>query len=396
MLAAAALVLACSAGTPPSGTRAPESAGSSGAATSDTSPTPTASAPRPTAPLMNGTALKACFIEQLLAWCGTLPVAENPATANGRTINLRVVVVPAYQAPALPDPLFVLAGGPGGAASASMGWTATTFKGIHATRDIVLVDQRGTGLSNRLWLPYPPSLDGLADDELQDTVRDWVTGSFAALDADASAYTTAVAMDDLDAVRAALGYGRINLYGASYGATAAQYYIRQHPDRVRSVVLDGATLIDVPVMERIAPNSQRAVDMLFDRCAADPACSGAYPDLRAEWRRVLGQLGEAPVETGVLAPYGGGTIVVTRNLFAGVTHGALVTSDQAARLPWLIHAAASGQWETVGRAIAATMPAPDPGILVMSGIIRCSEAWARFDPDETRRLGAAISSSASR
>jgi len=121
----------------------------------------------------------------------------------------------------------------------------------------------------------------------------------------------------LAGVRARLGYGRITRSGASYGPTAAQYYIRQHPDRVRSVVLDGATLIDVPVMERIAPNSQRALDMLFDRCAADPACSGAYPDLRAEWRPVLGQLGETPVQTGVPPPYGGGPRTVPASRAAG-------------------------------------------------------------------------------
>lgn len=344
--------------------------------------------PRATPPVMAGTPLSACFTEGLLSWCGTLPVPENPADPNGRVIRLRVVVVPSATAPALPDPLFALAGGPGGAASVSLGWTATTFRGIHATRDIVLVDQRGTGLSNKLWLPNPPPLDGLSESAARVAVRDWATTAFAELDADAATYTTAVAMDDLDAVRAALGYDRINLFGGSYGATAAQYYIRQHPDRVRAVVLDGATLLDVPVMERIAPNSQRALDLLFARCSADPACAAAYPELSREWRTVLDQLAAAPVDSGVENPFGDRAIVIDRNTFAAVAHGALIESSLSARLPWLIHAAATGQWDVVGRAIATTMQQPDPGILVMSGIIRCSEAWARFDLDETRRLGA--------
>lgn len=331
--------------------------------------------------------MSACFIEGLLSWCGTLPVPETPGDTAGRTVALRVVVVPASASPALPDPFFALAGGPGGAASASLTWTVPTFKGIHATRDIVLVDQRGTGLSNQLWLPNPPSLDGLSSTQAKAAVRDWATHAFAALDADASAYTTMVAMDDLDAVRAALGYEQINLFGGSYGATAAQYYVRQHPDRVRTVVLDGATLLDIPVMERIAPNSQRALDLLFDRCAADPACAAAYPDLRTEWASILDKLAAGPVDTGVRAPFGTGTIVISRNSFTGIAHSALITSAQSSKLPWLIHNAAAGDWAKVGGAIAPTIPAPDPGILVMSGIIRCSEAWARFDADETRRLG---------
>lgn len=242
------------------------------------SPTATAPLPSPSpAPrLMAGHELLPCRIDASAALCGSLTVPENPSVPGGRTINLRVAVVPASSASPQPDPVFMLAGGPGGAAAESMGWTVTRFQRVHVTRDIVLVDQRGTGGSNQLWLPTPTPPAGASDAELLAYLDQWATDSFGALGADASTYTTSVAMDDLDAVRAALGYEKINLYGASYGATAAQYYVRQHPDRVRSVVLDGATLLDVPVMELIAKSSQRALDLLFERCAADAACAAAY------------------------------------------------------------------------------------------------------------------------
>ena len=104
-----------------------------------------------------------------------------------------------------------------------------------------------------------------------------------ALDADPRFYTTTVAADDLDDVRAALGYDRIDLYGTSYGGTLVQYYIRQHPEHVRVAVLDGATPLDVPVRERIAVNSQRALDLLLKRCEEDASCHSAFPDIVEEW-----------------------------------------------------------------------------------------------------------------
>ena len=384
--AAVLLVSACAGA--PAGSRAPIP--SIGGTLEPAAASPASALPSPSSlpRTMAGRELLPCRIDSSAALCGALTVPENPTQPSGGTIDLRVVVVPASGPNPQPDPVFMLAGGPGGAAAESMGWTVTRFLAVHATRDIVLVDQRGTGGSNELWLPEPSPPAGGSTEAVAAYLERWAHDAFEALGADASTYTTSVAMDDLDAVRAALGYDRINLYGASYGATAAQYYVRQHPDRVRSVVLDGATLLDVPVMELIAASSQRALDLLLARCAADRGCSTAYPNLSTELSTTLRRLGRTPVDTGVPDPFGKGTIEIDRNGFAGAVHQGLIEATTAARLPWLIHLAATGEWAAVGRAIAATAQRPDAGILVMSGIIRCSEAWARFDPDETRRRSA--------
>ena len=100
-------------------------------------------------------------------------------------------------------------------------------------------------------------------------------------------YTSTVAADDLDAVRAALGYDTIDLYGTSYGGELAQYYLRQHADHVRVAILDGTTPLDVPVLELLAANSQHALDLLIARCAADAACHAAFPDLATEWSTLV-------------------------------------------------------------------------------------------------------------
>src|SRR5207244_12853121 len=174
--------------------------------------------------------------EELL--CGRLTVFENRLTRAGRTIDLSVVVLPAFDQNTKAEPLFDLAGGPGAAATESATFYAGQGKGYRRRRDVVLVDQRGTGKSNPLSLPgkrtpedYPSEMSPV----------DCVKSLRQTLErrADLTQYTTSIAMDDLDDVRARLGYDRINLIGSSYGTRAALVYLRQHPERVRTVTLIG-------------------------------------------------------------------------------------------------------------------------------------------------------------
>ncbi len=338
---------------------------------------------------LDGEPLAPCTLGSIPALCGSLSVPEDPAAPAGRSIDLRVAVVPALAPTPEPDPLFMLAGGPGGAATTNLPWAANTFRGIHATRDIVLVDQRGTGESNLHLLDDLPDLAPLTDDEVEATLADWIDASLEDFEGDPRTYTTSVAMDDLDAVRQALGYERINLWGASYGATAAQYYLRQHGDRVRSVVLDGPTLLDVPIFERLPIASQRALDLLFDRCAADEACAAAYPDPSADLERVLSALAKQPITTGVTSPVTGQPLVLDGMTVSGAIHGALLDATSAASIPLVLRMGAAGEWDAVASAILAASggrPVTDD-MPLMSAIIRCSEAWARWRPDVTADLG---------
>jgi pimeloyl-ACP methyl ester carboxylesterase len=337
-----------------------------------------------------GMPMAPCTAGGASAVCGTLRVPEDRSNPEGREIDLRVAVIPAIAAAPRADPLFPLDGGPGQAATEDLGWTASVFEGLHANRDIVLVDQRGTGGSNRLTVPAGPDVTGLSEPEAAARIDAWLKQVLAEMPGDPRFYTTTAAMDDVDDVRAALGDETINLYGPSYGATAAQYYVRQHRDHVRAVVLDGGTLLDVPIFERVAPNSQRALDLLFDRCAADAACRAAFPDLRGEFAAVMTGLSAKPVTTSVSHPWTGEPVVIDSMAFAGAVHGALLEERFLRDLPGLIHAAHQGRWDVVAEAIAAAAgpEAADTTPLVMSIVIRCSEGWARFDPAETARLGA--------
>jgi pimeloyl-ACP methyl ester carboxylesterase len=343
-------------------------------------------------PRFAGTTMDACVITGSVpveasvdGFCGRLQVPEDRANPEGRQIGLRVAVVPAADQPSKPDPLFVIAGGPGDASSSFFAWLPDRYAEVHARHDIVLVDQRGTGDSTPLSFPPAPDTSGLADRLADEAIATWVEKGLATLPADPRFFTSTVAADDLDDVRAALGYEQIDLYGTSYGGTLVQYYLRQHGEHVRVAILDGATPLDVPVMERLAANSQAALDLLLSRCERDQACHEAYPEIASEWSALLPRLASG-IATSVVDPETGAPAVADLLQVGPSLHHALLTGATAAQVPAGIHLAFEGRWEETGDAV----PSVSNGLSsqVMAHEILCSEAWARFDPAEVRRTGA--------
>jgi pimeloyl-ACP methyl ester carboxylesterase len=346
--------------------------------------------PTPSARLLAGEPMAACTIKgeypvqaEAPALCGTLRVPENRSNPDGRQTGLRVAVVPAVATDPEPDPLFVVAGGPGDPGTQFFAWLPAVFEDIHATRDIVLIDQRGTGDSNGLELPEMPDSTGLAETDADALLSAWADDALASIDGDPRFYTTTVAADDLDDVRAALGYETIDLYATSYGGTLAQYYLRQHGEHVRVAVLDGSTPVDVPVLERMAASSQAALDLLFQRCAADTACHEAFPRLADEWAALMDRLA-TPLT--IVDPESGAEAVIDRVMLADAIHTALLTESTAAKIPLAIHRAHENQWIEAAQVISAP-PSGGPTLL-MADEIFCSETWARFNPAEVARQGA--------
>jgi len=319
------------------------------------------------------------------AVCGILDVPEDPAKPSGRTIGLRVAVIPAQSDAPEADAFFALAGGPGRAGTAFFGWLPGVFAGIHATCDMVLIDQRGTGGSNPVVLPPMPDTTGLSPAEVDARLKKWSDDWLASSDADPRQYTSSVAADDLDAVRQDLGYPLIDLYGPSYGATLAQYYIRQHPDHVRAAIMDGGTPLDVHVFERMAANSQAALELLFDRCAADAACDAALPGVSSEWSELAAGLA-AGIDTGLTDPNTGQPMVATLDDVAPGLHQALLDPATTSRLPLAVHLGHEGQWAQVVEVLPESTSVGGDW-LAMGEIIMCSEAWAQFDPAVVGQVG---------
>jgi hypothetical protein len=194
--------------------------GCSGGGSSASGPTTTTTRPSRTV-VLDGDPMENCRVASMDAYCGRLTVPEDRSDPGGRVIDLAIAVVPAEDQGIAPGAVFFLAGGPGGSATDSWAGAARAFPGVHASWDIVLVDQRGTGGSNQMLLPESPDLEDLSEAEIRELLPGWVDAAFAGLDGDPRFYTSTVAADDLDDVRAALGYEQINLYGGSYGATLA-------------------------------------------------------------------------------------------------------------------------------------------------------------------------------
>jgi pimeloyl-ACP methyl ester carboxylesterase len=234
-----------------------------------------------------------------------------------------------------------ITGGPGQAATESYVSIRFAFRRINEDRDVVLVDQRGTGGSSPLRCPSDETPDvSLLDDE---EVGPWVARCLESLDGDPRFYTTSLAVEDLDAVREALGYGRVDLYGVSYGTRVALTYLRRFPDRVRAVVLDGVVPPEEVLGVDVARDAQRALDLLVERCAADEACSERFPNLGGALDDVVARLGE-PVPVTLRHPRTGDEerLELDRSKAAYAIRLLSYSQETASLVPLLLEGAARG------------------------------------------------------
>jgi pimeloyl-ACP methyl ester carboxylesterase len=323
--------------------------------------------------------------EELL--CGRFTVFENRKTRSGRTIDLNVVVLPAFDQRAKREPLFHLEGGPGIGATSVADFYATDGREYRRSHDVVLVDQRGTGESNRLGIPRentPPA-------RLREMYPvDYVKKMRSELErrADLTQYTTSIAMDDLDDVRAWLGYDRINLFGLSYGTRAVLVYARQHPKHVRAMLLVGVapTYLRMPMYH--AQAAERAMNLLLDECEHDAQCYETFPQIREDWKKVLAELEVSPTRVEYKLKDGTTTPVeIPRDIFAESIRNFMYGRDQASRIPLIIHTAAKGNFQPfLPQALG-----PAPADFIADGMylcVSCAEDVPFIDQAEATKMNA--------
>jgi len=277
------------------------------------------------------------------AECGWFEVPENPAQPEGRRIKLRVARVPAKERSVEPDPLVLFAGGPGQAASEAWLIVAPALRKVNKNRDVLLIDQRGTGQSNPLRCPQMELAEALAVDwdQLESTTRECL----ASLDGDPRFYTTTIAMQDYEKVREALGYETLNLFGVSYGTRAAQVYLRMFPERVRTVVLDSVAPQTLPLGTEHAEKLDQALHEILSACEADPACEAAYPNVLDDLDLLIQRLDAEPVRVTVNHPLTGEpfSFDFDREVLASAIRFLTYSAETQAILPLLIHEAATQQ-----------------------------------------------------
>lgn len=310
--------------------------------------------------------------------CLKLPVPLDPARP-GQTLQLHVTVAPSLREGARADPLFVLAGGPGEAGSEVLPLLNTALHRVRATRDIVFIDQRGTGLSGKLECESGPDDDSvLSDEQIDAMLRRCIAASKAPL----SAYTTANAARDIEQVRRALGYGKINLWGGSYGTRLGQAYARAFPENVRALVLDAVAAPD-QVIPAGGRDSQAALDKLFAQCEQDAACNKAFPGLRAEFGGLVAKVDKG-VKVSLSDPRTARPVDITMTgaRLLGTVHNMLYAPADARRLPFLVHSAAQGRWQpfVARRNVSADYSAEGSSATLLYLAVVCAEDLPRLTP----------------
>lgn len=323
--------------------------------------------------------------------CGTLDVFEDRRRKSGRKIALKIVVFPATGKDKAADPLFYIPGGPGSSATEDAPFVAQQFAKIREHRDLVFVDQRGTGGSN------PLNCDFFDPSDLRSYLGDYfpltdVRRCREQLEpkADLKLYTTPIAMDDLDDVRAGLGYDRINMIGGSYGTRAAQVYLKLHQDRVRAIILHGVSPTNQSMPRDFPQHTERALNGVIADCAADKDCHAAFPDLGAEVKSVLERLLRGPVEVELKGQKAGEIIRInlSRNLAAEAIRYMLYQAGAASRIPLFIHLAAQGNFTPLAQAaISYRQQIVATGSNGMYLSVTCAEDLPMIKPGEGERNG---------
>lgn len=326
---------------------------------------PPADAREPSAP---GMKLTPCQLvhplvpARVAARCGTLQVPEDRAKPAGRKLSLAIAVIDAESPRAAPDPVFVLAGGPGQAVREVFPALAPAFARIARTRDLVLVDQRGTGGSGRLACAALDTPERVLGDPGKELAA--VASCARKLRVDLRRYGTDDLVADLEAVRAALGYERVNVVGFSYSTRAALVWLRAHPERIRSLVLDGVAPFQLVVGGHFEEDGQRALDLLFARCAEDSLCGSRFPDLAGTLRALRDRLARNGERVRTRHPLTGAPLSAPFGLdqLRAVVTAFLYQAESAAVLPPMLRAAASGDAGPLAAQALATTAQLEAGL----------------------------------
>jgi pimeloyl-ACP methyl ester carboxylesterase len=285
------------------------------------------------------------------ARCTTVEVPEDRARPGGRTLQLAVAVVPATARRARPDPVFMLAGGPGQSARESFPSVAGAFRDVLRERDVVLVDQRGTGASNPLACRDVAGENAFTegDDGDIDAARRFAEKCLAELDGDPRFYTTSEAVRDLDDVRKAIGAAQLNLVGISYGTRVAQEYLRRFPERARTVVLDSIVPPELALGSEHARNLDAALEQQFARCEGDALCASRFGAPMAKLRELLERARTSPARVEFRHPLTHELLEepLTAEAIAGVARLYAYVPQFAAMLPMSLAEAAAGRPQTL-------------------------------------------------
>lgn len=314
--------------------------------------------------------------------CGYLIVPENRTRPDSLFIRLHMGIFRNQSGVPTSDPVVILSGGPGTSALNLAGYVFSQgLDGVLEQRDFIIFDQRGVGYSRprldcserqevtslllRARLTAEESKQAIIDSFRRCRDRLIVEGI------DLSAYNSATSAADLNDLRVALGYEKLNLYAISYGTRLALTLMRDYPDAVRSAVLDSAYPLQVNLYTSLAPNADRAFNIFFNRCAADPTCNAMYPDLRNAFYGLVDQLNAQPVWVSLPADGGEQSVLLDGGLMIDVLFVGLYNPAVTASMPQMIYDVRQGDYRILRDRLALYFDAS--GALGMQMSVQCAE-----------------------
>lgn len=276
--------------------------------------------------------------------CGQLTVPENYQKPDGTQISINFAVLPAIDNSEYKTPLLFLAGGPGQAAVELATSLNYVFRDVRKTRDIILIDQRGTGESTALSCEFD-AVDSVYKTLSKDLDPQEVKDCITQFSGDVTQFNSENAIRDFDAIRAILGHEKINLYGGSYGTRAGLLYMKMFPDSIDSVVLDSVGPIEVPI-GLYGKSGERSFELLLENCRNNVSCHKAFPDLLVEFQTVKKRLAENPITLNIQHPRVGTptTFVIDEQKFTGNLRFQLYSVASQSLVPLVINQAFNGNY----------------------------------------------------
>lgn len=280
--------------------------------------------------------LKPCFIDRISekSKCATVKMPLDHRGAISGDIDVFVAVVPALSSQILDDPLVIFSGGPGQANSEMGALVTMAFKSIREHREIILIDQRGTGKSTPLRCTdedesdYSPSKHSMS-----------IQSCRANFDFAAEYFTMENVIADTHVILKSLGYEKVNLWGVSWGTRSAVHYLRRYPAHVRSVIVDGVLPPDVGIFETSPKSATRALTKLYEACKMDEICTKAYGDIEGIIDELVGKANKGTLR------YNGANPVTGEPMSQGISlmtlvqniRGILYTPQKATMLPMALY-----------------------------------------------------------
>ncbi|AVT47775.1 alpha/beta hydrolase [Shewanella baltica] len=322
-----------------------------------------------------------CYVEGVSdrLKCGFVTVPENPNKPDGKQIQVHYVVLPAVKNVNHEEALLAIAGGPGQSAIDNAAGFDAMLSKVRQQRDILLIDQRGTGRSNLLTCDEGAQSPLSFDDDNADTKAE-TQKCLAKIDADVTQYGSLNAIKDFEAVRQHLGYKKLHIYGISYGTRMAQLYMRLYPAHLATVTLDGIVPMQQSVLE-IGASIDRGFDLLFKDCQETAACHAQFPELKAEFDQVAASLAKAPVMENVYDPVTGEKtmLTMTRGKFYGSIRMALYQANVRALVPHAIHQAAKHNFQPILGLYSLTIDNAGMAMGMHASVV-CGEDMHRITP----------------